>query len=218
MQVNKEKQKKIVIIAVAAAMVLVLIAYVLTVVLENVKSSIIDTTSVPRVVLVFPPADYEENIFDDVIYTTFDRNIKFTQGGYGITLTEQDLKNYGTGAQLFFDYFICVINGRYEEYPDFFTDRYKNDVKLPDKFTMQKIYDIDIKLFSRELHDEVTKTYRETYEVRYKIRNNNGTLSNDVESDTIKTIVFEQIVDDKNANIDDIYPVITINVPGDPDE
>lgn len=190
--------------------------YVLTVVLEHIKTSITDTTSVPQTQeLVFPPSDYDEDIFEDEVYISFDHSIRFTQNGYGITLTQQDLKDYGAGAKLFFDYFASVINGRYAEYPEFFTARYKNDVKLPEKFTMQKIYDIDIRLYSREAEED--STYRETYEVRYKIRNNNGSLRSDVESDTIKPIVFELIVDDKNklADIDDIYPVITINVPDD---
>jgi len=216
MWADKEKLKKLIIIAVAAVMVLTLIAYVLTVVLEHVRDSINDTHSTPKNdVIVFPPADYDENIFEDAIYMMFDRSIKFTQDGYGITLTEDELENFGAGAKLFYDYFNTVINGRYEEYPEFFSDRYKNDIELPEKFTMQKIYDIDIRLYSREQIDDSDKTYLETYEVRYKIRSNNGTLRNDVESDTTKPIVFELIVDDTNktAVIDDIYPVITIDVP-----
>ena len=216
MQANKDKLKKVIIITIAAILVLLIATYVLTVVLEHLKSSSGGTNSVPQdSILVFPPADYNENIFDDEIYMTFNRGIKFTQGGFGITLSEQDLETYGVSAKLFFDYFGDVMNGRYEAYGDYFTDRYKKDVKLPERFTMQNVYDIDVQLFSREVIDDSSKKYRETYEVRYKIRNNNGTLRNDVESDTIKPIVFELIVDDQNntADIDDIYPVVTIDVP-----
>ena len=214
MQASKDKIKKVIIITVGVVLALALLAYVLTVILEHLKSSDTNTTSTPQSVeLVFPPADYDENIFEDDIYMSFDRNVRFTQEGYGISLSQQDLETYGASAKLFFDYFNVLLNGEYEKYPDFFTDRYKKDVKLPEKFTMQKIYNIDVELFSRELVEE--NIYRETYEVRYKIRNNNGTFRNDVESDTIKPIVFELLVDEKNktANIDDIYPVITINVP-----
>ena len=116
-------------------------------------------------------------------------------------------------AKFFYDYFDCVINGKFDSYPTFFTADYIARDLLPKKFTMQKIYDIEVTFYSRETENAAPMIYRDTFEVRYKIRSNNGTLRSDLESDTIRPLVFELIVEQNDVKIDDIYPIRTMIVP-----
>lgn len=211
---KKAKARKLIIIVTVVFGGLALLMYSMTVILDFLKNNpggSKDTNS--EVEITFFPPDYSENIFEDVIYTSYDRNVTYVSGGYGISLTENILDDYDITARFFYNYFNNVINGNYEGYPSYFTAEYIAKKLLPEKFTMQKIYDIEVSLYSRERTNAAPIIYLDTFEVRYKIRGNNGTFRSDVESDTIRPIVFELIVEQDNVKINDIYPIKTMIIP-----
>lgn len=154
-------------------------------------------------IFFFEP-DYGENIFEDEVYLALDRNIRFNYMGEEILLTEQTALRRGGAAQLFHDYFGCIINGDYKAYPGFFTDEYKKSpyAEIPERFTMQKLCDIGVKLYDRRQNDDGVIT--EIYEVRYAIFENNGTFRRDIPSMETRTLVFELVFEDGTPLINSI--------------
>ena len=70
----------------------------------------------------FAQADYEYNIFDDVLYNAKEHDIYYSEYGSGELIENGAYEQYGDQAVFFRKYFDCVINGRYDEYPKLFTD------------------------------------------------------------------------------------------------
>lgn len=68
----------------------------------------------------------------------------------GELIDEGAYESYGEQAVFFRKYFDCVINGRYEEYPELFTDGFFKRYTIPERFTMQKIYDIRVDLTDKK--------------------------------------------------------------------
>ena len=141
-------------------------------------------------IFFFEP-DYSENIMEDELDLALDRTLRYSAMGEEILLTPQSARMRGGAAQLFYDYFQCIIGGDYAAYPGFFTQEYKNNplADIPQKFTMQKVYDIGIKLFDRRMND--SGDVSDIYEVRYAIFENNGTFRRDIPSMETRTLVFE---------------------------
>jgi len=63
---------------------------------------------------------------------------------------------------------------------------------------MQKLYDISVTLESRESYKE---GYLETYSVRYRIMDNNGTFRTDLENDTVIPLMYTLYVTNTYAEI-----------------
>ncbi|HBL85236.1 MAG: hypothetical protein A2Y17_03315 [Clostridiales bacterium GWF2_38_85] len=212
MQEDKSKVRKRIIVIISIIFAVIIVLYVVTVVMDFIKEKSLmnnNTESIAENICFYVP-DYKANIYDDPIYMDQNRGIMYITNGYGVTLTEKTIDDCDIVAKFFQQYFSTVIEGNYVDYPSFFSDNFKKYNTLPSKFTMQKIYDIEIKLYSREIENEAPMVYRDTYEVRYRIRHNNGTLRSDVESDTIKPIIFELLVYTDQVMIDEIYPIRTI--------
>lgn len=159
--------------------------------------------------IFFYPVDYTVDIYKDPGYINLTRDIFYKEYGSGSLLTGDMYEKQGPVAMFFKNYFDAVINGKYEEYPDYFTEYYLKKSELPEKFTMQKIYDIDINLYSKENTENSESVYKALYEVRYKIRYNNGSFRSDVGSDIVKPLIFEISVNRDAVKINDIYPILT---------
>lgn len=145
-------------------------------------------------------ADYSANIFENELYMAQSRGIKFSNENTEYVLNETNSANISPSAKFFYEYITCIINGDYEKYPSFFTDEYINNDKsdIPEKFTMQGLYDIYIDLYApatRKVVDGVELSC-EVYEVRYRIFENNGTFRRDILPDETRTIVFELYIPD----------------------
>ena len=138
--------------------------------------------------LTFYPADYNENIFEDEEYMAKNRYISYTKGSDTFVITNDDYSFYDPTVEFFAGYFNSVINGEYETYNDYFTEAYFIEQSNKERFTPQKLYDIEIKYTSSSDVDGVTSYI---YYVNYKIFENNGTFRNDIESDAARTLVYE---------------------------
>jgi len=149
--------------------------------------------------------DYEENILEDELYLSLDRRIMFTRYGEQTELIFSTAEQKGAAAKMFCEYFNCIIRGDYSEYPRFFTEKYKNDrnADIPERFTMQKLYDIGVSLFDSTA-DPDNGVLKEIYEVRYRIFENNGTFRRDIKSMETRTLVFEVYISDGIALINSV--------------
>lgn len=142
----------------------------------------------------FFEADYSKNILEDELYLAHNRGIYYNRFGNENELTEANAKDIAPAAEFFYDYFDCIITGDYKSYPSYFTQAClgSENFVLPERFTMQGLYDIHVNLFSAKREEisgeEITV---EIYEVSYRIFENNGTFRTDILPDETRTLVFE---------------------------
>lgn len=200
---KKRKLKKallIVCIVFAALCLLLLVSYG---VLEYLRGNKNDVSALNSDQF-FPP-NYSEDISKDIVYQSKVRNVYYLEYGTGEMITEENLDSMPDSAKFFYDYFDCVISGNYTEYKSFFTQDYLKRSRIPDKFTKQKIYDIEVNLYSRENIEQDGKSIIvDTFIVKYKIMDNNGTFRNDVGSNTIVPLIFQLYKQNDNVLINNI--------------
>lgn len=137
--------------------------------------------------------DYDANLLENRMYTALNRNIYFDRYGSETVLTEADI-TVGEASEFFYNYFQCLVNGEYESYKSFFTNEYidENVENIPERFTMQGVYDIHVKLHSmNKPQPDNDDLACEIYEVSYRIFENNGTFRRDILPDETRTLVFE---------------------------
>ena len=146
------------------------------------------------------PVDYEENIFDDKVYMHKQRDVWFNSYGTSVCVNEENYNSQSTEARFFYDYFKAVINGDYETHKTFFAKSFFKKHYIPEKFTMQKIYDIEISALTSDIIDGVAT---ETFKLSYKIYENNGTFRADVSSGECKpvAVVIQKGVSPKIVSI-----------------
>ncbi len=199
---KKKKLKKVLIIVVSIVLGVAVIAGMSPLVLKWIHSK---DQAVYYGDLQFFEPDYEKNIFDDEIYMSLRRGIHYNRYGNECVLTPDNINELPTAAGFFYDYLNCIIRGDYENYPNFYTEKCKNDNNFhcPERFTMQGLYDIHVDLYSVS-GDEETGAVTEIYEVRYRIFENNGTYRTDILPDETRTRVFEVLIINGEAKINSI--------------
>lgn len=137
----------------------------------------------------FFSADYSENILEDEAYLRLNRSVFYKQYDSGEQLTEDNYEDLGVASEFFYHYFNNVINGDYNAYHKMLTEDYQNSDDVPERFTMQMLYDIEVNqvqsVGSATYKGEAVSVY--FFEVRYKIYRNNGTFRNDVASNQSTT-------------------------------
>ena len=207
---NKTKStKKIVLIIICSVFVAVILASVLfylSVRRKNRDATFFDSG------LNFAEADYETDILSDPYYLRYDRRVMYSEYGDAEPLMEDNYESFGVEAELFYRYFETVISGDYADYPSFFTESYLKSHDLPERFTMQRIYDIDVTLYSRENIDyNGTSVSCSKYIVSYRIQYNNGTFRGDIIGSDIKPLLFSLVLENGKAHI---YSISQINYRG----
>ncbi len=139
-----------------------------------------------------------EDIFLDAAYLKLPRDVIYDEYGDSEPLTKENIDEMGDSARFFFDYFNCVINGKCDMYPDFFTQAYIDSHVMP-KFTMQKLYDISVTLYSRSTDGERT----DAFTVSFKIKDNNSTFCK-TDSNMSKTFIYKIVYTDGKPRIKEI--------------
>ena len=140
------------------------------------------------------PVDYDEDIMTDEGYLGLNRYIRYADGGYATYLaSERDLAAASPAAAFFRAYFDAVIAGDAEAYNACFTDEYRRQNGEKGRFTAQKIYDIEVeKLVEYRLNEDTPEEILVwEFDVSYRIRQNNGTFRDDIESDTARKQVYQ---------------------------
>ncbi len=137
----------------------------------------------------FYPSNYNEDIYADEDYMRRERRIAYTSGGSTFYIAiGGDFSPHGAPLVFFGRYFDAVIAGEYEDFDKYFTDFYLEHQKNKERFTPQKLYDINIRLISTTAHESYTT---HNYYVDFKIEKNNGTFRNDIGSNSARRIVYE---------------------------
>ncbi len=181
---------------------------------------------VPLLSLLFqepdPTYDYDfadpalsADIFADEEYMGLDRSIYYTtgQGGYEFknAISESDYTSYNKAVQLLIKLVLAAQAGDTAAYNACFSSEYIAKEGKFGSFTMQKIYDINIREYAVSADLQIPDVYDEVfvYGLSYKIKDNNGSLRNDIGSDGARE-QYMTVVLDKNDRAW-IYGVQTVH-------
>lgn len=94
----------------------------------------------------------------------------------------------GQEAQLLYRVLESVRCGDSELYNSFFSDFYLKIAGKKERFTQQKLYDIEIRY--EKTYEDDSAGVLSVYRVGYKIMDNNGTYRNDIASDELRYVYF----------------------------
>ena len=138
------------------------------------------------------PANYDENIYLNQAYMSFQRDLIYSVGGVDQLFSyEKDLDSAELECRFFLEYFHTVIEGDYEGYRKFFVDGFFEE---DPKFTMQMIYDPYVQYHSTSTDEvngkEITLV---NFQVRYRIFKNNKTFRPEVSSNTLVPQIYQLI-------------------------
>lgn len=165
-----------------------------------------------HMVIHFAPKWMSENIESDSEYMSLDQSVHYiVNNGYTFDtiLTPADYSRYPEEMQLIITWVFAARAGDDVTYNQCFSPEYIAADGIKPAFTQQKIYDIKITCYN-------TATTVEGYEnamvygLRYKIKDNNGTLRMDIGSDTERE-QFLTVVRDRSDNVY-IYGVRTYDL------
>lgn len=137
---------------------------------------------------MFYEPDYEMDILSDPEYLRLNRIILYTNGAVSITVSPDDYKSTDEVLYFLSEFVNTMIEGDFTAYPSFFSENYKSEYELPQKFTMQRIYDISIEKIDEDT-DQII------YKLDYLIDRNDGTLRRDIGSGESRPqyLVIEEI-------------------------
>ena len=162
----------------------------------------------------FVDPDYESNIFENPEYQKLDHSISYTYNNQTVDL-KNNLKNtqhesYDVPfAKFFVEYFTSLAKGnKGGDFDAFYSDVYFRTHKSFGNFAPQKVHDIDV----QRITDPQTITHEEkeedaiyvgytltSFEVRYRIYQNDGTFRRDILGDDI-LVQYIDLLGDKNGN------------------
>ncbi len=203
------KLKKRIIVTLIVILAVLLVMYLLVELIPKLYS-VKDAERVQEVTADynFYPADYEENIFEDIDYLALINNglLYYDNGSNSILeATEENAADFGEAASLMINMFYSVVEGDAVRYNSYFSDEYFRVFSAKERFTMQKIYNAKLSLIAVEGVEEKAGNYTKyTFKLEYFIFENNGTYRKDIGEDA-RTQYFT--VTDKSGNflIDSLF-------------
>ena len=162
----------------------------------------------------FVDPDYESNIFENAEYKKLDKSISYTYNGQTVDL-KNNLQNNGHEsydspfAAFFVEYFTALAKGNANgSFDSFYSEVFFRTHKSFANFAPQKVYDIDV----RRMTDPQTITSEEkeedtkyigysltSFEVRYRIYQNDGTFRRDILDEDI-LVQYIDLLGDKSGN------------------
>ena len=220
MEQNKkpQNQKKKRILALVGALLVLL----LLVLLNSIDFESTPTEEAPEAPYVpdtyyayyFVDPDYESNIFENAEYKKLDKSISYTYNGQTVDL-KNNLKNTDHEsydmpfASFFVKYFTALAKGNANgKFDNFYSDVYFRTHKSFGNFAPQKVYDIDVRRVTEA--QTITSEEKEedaiyigctltSFEVRYRIYQNDGTFRRDILDEDI-IVQYIDLLGDKNGN------------------
>lgn len=182
---NKRKLINTIIVIGIVLVVLSLIAFLGPIVYDKFVGSNEESEYI-----FFYPADYSVDPYADPKYMLQIRDVYFVEGNTGVLVTDETRDTIRNTASFFERYFKLAIEGKFEEFQELFDKSLYNGLKIPEKFTSQKIYDIEVEFYQEVSDSANEKVKYEYYIVRYKIMYNNGTFRDDVGSDETRPLMY----------------------------
>lgn len=206
---QKEKRRKTLIIAVCIIagmfLLLLLATFILESMAKNKQAQKLEDDN--KSTWVFPEPDYDYDIFTDPVYASkTDISVRVQENGAETVITEENQGSYSLELQFMGKVINLIIYGKYEEYNQIFTEKYKkaNGGSLRE-FTMQQLFNIILEPISYTENGNFAYT---DIKVTYRIRNNNGTFRRDLDFDAsfslpvVYTLVKDMI--NKTIQVDNI--------------
>ncbi|MHC1693771.1 MAG: hypothetical protein AB9835_00545 [Eubacteriales bacterium] len=209
---RKKLLKRILLIVAAVLLITGIVTGVLTVIenyLKDKKAKELEELDKPKSYIFFEP-DYDENIFDDPIYMDKIRSIAYSDGIVKTLITDGDFSAFPPQVKFFEGYFDAAIKGDAETYNTLFTDEYYESNEKRDRFTMQKIHDIEVELLESYTTNTGKTVEYNIYKVTYTILKNNGTFRNDMPEGSYVPQRFELVTTDGVTKINSIKAYKTI--------
>ncbi len=180
---NKKLKKRLIIVLIAIVSVILILGLLVSIIPKIYELFLPEETEYVAN-FNFYEADYNENIYDDADYLSLIENgvIEYdNSAGMIVTILPEESAQYGASVKLMVDMVYSIINGNNEEYNTYFSERYFDSHDKKEDFTMQKVYDCRITLFSIETIEEDNADYKKyIYKIRYRIYENNGTFRKDI--------------------------------------
>lgn len=199
--------KKRIIIALVAIFVVLTLLFATVFIIDYFETpeenSSVQTISPDR----FYPVDWDEDIYEDKDYTDLIAGefIKYDgQNNEGIVgITPENVQSKGEEVVFLVDMIYDIIEGDVDSYNSRFSAEYYSTNVPMEKFTKQKIYDVNITYAQAE-----NTTGKGTmYCIEYKILKNNGTFRNDILEGSKK----QYIILVKDAGEIKINSLVTMN-------
>ena len=195
---RKLKKRILIVFGCMVAFVLIYMAVAASGILKNLSGNQNPPQNErPATTYSFYEADYDLDILDIDEYMSKDRLIYYCDPNTGVTVSltdDADRLRYDGAFQTLCTMIDRIIAGNADRYNDLFSSRYYaiegNERKT--EFTMQQVYDIKITWDGKSAQtDENGKTFTQyQYVVEYKIRQNNGTFRDDIDSDASRKQLF----------------------------
>lgn len=147
----------------------------------------------------FAPRYKSVDIYSDQEYMALDRSIHYaTNDGYtiAVALKESEYALYDEGVQMLIRLVRAAERGDEKAYNACFSKEYLEKSGPDNDITMQKIYDIYITDY-RQKNVTVPEGYEKValYGLRYKIKDNNGSLRYDIGSDAEREQYISVVTD-----------------------
>lgn len=184
---NMTGKKKGVIIGLLTFVALFLLAALICLILFIVDFLIPDKSDDGRLDITFAEPDYSSNISEDADYMAEDRRVWVNDGALSAPIDDEDYSN--NQLYLFFEkYFTALQTGDLASLKECYSEELLSTLKLPNKLSQQRIYDIMLHYQSSESKTDKTGiVYEEiVYKFEYKIMKNDGVFRRDLESDAVR--------------------------------
>ncbi len=144
--------------------------------------------------------DWETDIFTLERYLELNRYLTYTKDGVSETIVDINADYYDDTVHMMQAYFDALMHGDAEKVNSFYTEDYFKENPRYEKFTMQKIYDMEMEYIT-ERDDNINgipcTVY--VYKVGYKILENDGTFRDDIQHDNAKIPLFYELIDTGNS-------------------
>ncbi len=184
---NATGKKKGVLIGLLTIAAVIMLAALACLVLFIIDLLIPDRTDTGGFDIVFAEPDYFYDITEDDEYMAEDRRVWVNDGALSAPIDDEDYSD--NRLYIFFErYFTALQTGDIVTLKDCYSEEMLSILKLPNKLSMQRVYDIMLHYQSSEQKtDQSGIIYEEIiYKFEYKIMKNDGVFRRDLESDAIR--------------------------------
>ena len=204
MSVAAYSKKKIVLTVLAVLLAVIVLAIAIPVVILMID----DWQEGPHMTIHFADPSLSADIYSDSVYMSYDRSIHYTTTeGYTVTveIPESEYARYSDEVQLLIRLVTAAIAGDADAYNACFSPEYIAASGKEEPFTMQKLYDIEIVNYHSSI--ALPEGYKDSavYGLRYKIKDNNGSLRYDMSSDAVHEQFISIVTNDEGEAL--IYGV-----------
>lgn len=162
-----------------------------------------------EVVVSLSNENWNEDIFTYDRWLQYDHQIYYGTEHVHESITAESAPQISPYATFFYQYFTDLMHGEYEDFSANFASTY--DKAVPEKFTMQKLYDIYIFEASDGLTVRDDGVEAKEFYVQYRILENDGTFRNDLESGSLSHELYRVVVDASGTpKIHQVLPIIAV--------